>query len=389
MSRWHDRSRSSQWCSDKADFPMGTYLYEMPGGDRIQRFARSVHTNYWEGVAGYFNRPEYEGMKDFGPVGGGKAKISHQITPLFTKVVVEAECPTRNVPHRRSGDAQRYRTTFVNYRDERDLHVNVSLTGKRSTYAAEAGYAFFPIAGDEPYVLIDRIAHYIHPEDDLAANVNAAHMAVHRGVRVEQSQAGLNFYPLHTPLISFGKPGAYCFDSNSKINTGIMYANLFNNCWGTNFAQWQGGDFSYDFVLRPTGNDDWDGGLARGGAEVYRPLVAQVVRGRSSTPSRSLLQIDPPSVQLVALKPAEFESGFVIRLWNADVDSVRAKIRLADEHSRDSIFRCDLLERAQGKPVAAGRGDGTTVKLAGNEIATFLLKPQRSSARPAARLAVR
>ena len=121
------------------------------------------------------------------------------------------------------------------------------------------------------------------------------HLPSRRGqplARVELEHAGMNLYPLDTPLVGFGQPGAYRFDDNAAGTNGVLYATLFDNCWGTNFAQWQSGDFSFDFVLSPTGNDDWDGGLARGGAEVFRPLVASVCRAGRGPASRSLLKVD-------------------------------------------------------------------------------------------------
>src|SRR5690606_23375642 len=169
--------------------------------------------------------------------------------------------------------------------------------------------------------------------------------------------------PLHTPLVSFGEPGVYRFDDNGAHESGILYATLFTNGWGTNFAQWQpveglgqsgrrgrgtaggrsnaarrhstavgepasgspgsgsaatrGGHYRFEFVMRPTGNDRHDGGLERGGAELFRPLIAAVVHGRPAQPAGSVLMVEPAQqVQLMTLKPAEFEPGLVMRLWN-------------------------------------------------------------------------
>ena len=314
-------------------------------------------------------------MPPFGPVPGGPATVRADITPLSARVVVEANCPCRNVPHRRSGNTRRYRTTFTLYRSQRELHVNVQLIGKRPTYAAEAGYAFFPFIGDNPFVLIDRIAQLVEPSEDLADGINAAHLAVHRGIRIEATYAGMNFYPLDTPLVAFGQPGAYRFDDDGEHETGVLYATLFNNCWGTNFAQWQSGDFSFDFVLQPTGNDEWDGGLAKGGAEVFRPLLATVTTGSKGRASRSLLAIDPDCVQLVTLKPADFSPGTVIRLWNADVDPVRARVTLAAVRRGDRLWRCDLLERSTKRSIPISGEGEAVVRLKPNEIATLLLQP--------------
>jgi len=376
MARWHDRARSHQWCSGEVDHPMGTYLYEMPGGDKLRDFARQVHSNAYNHTAGFFHRHDYDGMSQFGPVGGSKAKIKADLSPLRARVTVEAACPARRVPNRRSGDARRVRTTFTTYRGCRNLYVNVKLFGKRPTYAAEAGYAFFPFfGGDDALVFIDRIAHIARPKEEFGEGINLAHMAVHRGVRIEATHVGMNFYPLHTPLLSFDRPGAYGYDENADDFTGTVYATLFNNCWGTNFAQWQSGDYSFDFVCRPTGNDDWDGGLARDGAEVHRPLMATVVPFPNNWPARSVLRIEPKVVQLVTLKPAEFDTGTIIRLWNADVEPVKAKLTLPETRQGDILQVCDLVERPTRKRIAVSDSGDATVPLKANEVVTLQLRP--------------
>ncbi len=380
IARWHDRARSTQWCSGEAEFPLGTYLYEMPGTERMRAFARAVHTNFHPMTIG-FHRRDFDKMPQFGPAGGGSATVRPEITPLYTRVTVEADCPTRKAAKRRSGDARRYRSTFTLYRGLRDLHVNVELIGKRPTYAPEAGYAFFPFAGEKPHVLVDRIAHLVNPARGLVKSVNATHLAVHRGLRIQGKHAGMNFYPLHTPLVSFGQPGAYRFSGDPVYPNGLIYATLFNNCWGTNFAQWQSGDFSFDFVLRPTGNVGADGGLAQGGAEVFRPLLATVVTGRraGADAARSLLTVQPQAVQLVTLKAADFEAGTVIRLWNSHADSITARLTLPAMRRGDSLWKCDLLERTSRRAIAVNGEGEATIPLRPHEIATLLLRPENKS----------
>ena len=378
IARWHDRARSCQWCSDKAEFPMGSYLYEMPSGEQLKAFARAVHSNYAPEIESIFHRADYDQMSRLGPVAGGPAKITPEITSLYARVTIEGDCPIRKPANRKSGDVRRYRTTWTKYRGNEDFYVTLQLIGKRPTYAAEAGYALFSFAGEEPFVFVDRIAHIANAAEDFADRVNAAHMAVHHGVRIEGAHAGMNFYPLDTPLVGFGAPGAYRFNSDGEYKTGLLYATLFNNCWGTNFAQWQSGDFSFDFVLRPTGNDAWDGGLAQGGAELFRPLLATVVAGRQGDASASLLRVEPTDVQVIAIKPADFGSGIVIRLWNADVDPAKGRITFAKMRRGDVIRCCDLLERPTGRLIAVNAKGEAVVPFQPNEMVTLWLGPGRA-----------
>lgn len=373
MCRWHDRGRSMQWCSNEADFPMGTFLYEMPGGKRMREFARRAHGNAWEGTAGFFNRHGYEGMSDVGPLGGGPAGVTPEIGPLRSRVIVDAAGPQPKAAGRKSGSPRRYRTTFTVYRGCRDLHVRIELLDKPATLAAEAGYGFFPFYGSDPHVLVDRIAHLVEPTTDFMKGINTAHMAVHRGVRFELDHAGVNFYPLDTPLIGFGVPGLWRFDDTREYENALAYATLFANGWGTNFALWQSGNLKYDFVCRPTGNDEWDGGLARGGLEVFRPIVGTVVQGAVDPPARSLVKIEPDLVHLVSLKPAEFGSGMIMRLWSADPDPLKAQLTLPFIRRGDSLQVCDLLERPTGQRIAVDREGKAKVPLRPHAIATLLI----------------
>jgi len=377
LARWHDRQRSCQWCATDAEWPMGSYIYEMPGAERMKEFVRDVHTRMPQHVEGGFHRRHYENMAQFGPVGGGKARVKCELTPLCARVIVDAPCPPLRPPGRRSGNVRRYRTTFTRYRDRRELHVNLTLIGKRPTLAAEAGYACFPFSGESAFVIVDRIAQLVRPHEDLAERVNAAMMANHHGVRVENNLCGMNFYPLHTPLVSFVDPGVWRFDDDGDYEDNVLYATLFNNCWGTNFALWQGGDFSFDFVLQPTGNDDWDGGLAHGGAEFFRPLHAMVTDAAIDPPARSLLQVQPEKIQLVDVKAAGFEQGMVLRLWNADVERIDANLQLPIVQQGDTLWKCDLLERGKQKIKMNSRGEAR-VPFKPNEVATLLLKTSKN-----------
>lgn len=371
LARWHDRLRSSQWCSAKVDHPLGSFLYEMPGGEKMLAFAREAHTNCWEGTAGYFNRNDYAAMSQVGPLPQGKATVTPEITPLCARIVLEGDCAAVKARDRRSGNARRYRTTFTLYRGRQELYVRMELFGKPATYAAEAGYGYFPIAGDTPLPLVDRILHISQPSEAFGKGINTGHLVAHHGVRIENASAGMNFYSLDAPLMSLDEPGGWRFTDDADNKGGVIYATLFNNLWGTNFAQWQSGDLAYEFVLQPTGNDDWDGGLATGGSEYFRPLLAGVVDSVPAVPSRSLLAVEPAAVQLVALKPADFGDGIIIRVWNSHCNAVRARLRIDGAARGDRLERCDLLERnAGGKLTVDGRGE-VVVPMKPQELATF------------------
>lgn len=380
LCRWHDRRHSMQWCSGTADHPTGAFLYETPGNQRLQTFARRVGPRIADVYPQITERarlcPQLAQMTP----PRTDARVRTEVTGVYSRITVEGANPARQPAGERSGDARRWRLVYTLYHGRPELYVNLRLFGKTATNGAEAGYAFFPFAIAKPYVLVDRIAHLTTPADDLAAGMNAGHLAVHHGVRVEGDHAGMNFYPLDTPLIAFESPGAWRYERRGAYREATIYATLFAHCGGAD--QRQAGDYSFDFVLHPTANDGWDGGLAKGGMEYFRPLLATVTRGRAdgrgsgwpAVPAASWLAIDPAAVQLVALKPADFEAGTVMRLWNSRLEPVEARLRLPAARRKDELWRCDLLERATGR-VPVSRAGEVRLKLEPHEITTLWLRP--------------
>ncbi|MEP0844922.1 MAG: hypothetical protein HRF43_19650 [Phycisphaerae bacterium] len=381
LARWHDRRYSAQWCSGEAEYPTGAFLYERPGGERIRRFLRQVCVKgtaraILPSVSGWTSGSDGPG---WGPRLGGEARIRPRITPTYARIVLEADLPPS--PRHGSG-AGGYRLVFTLYRGRHELHVRLGIPRRRPAGVAEAGYAVFPIAVEKPYVLVDRISHLVTPADDLAPGSNAGCMAAHHGARIEGDHAGMNLFPLDTPVIAFGAPGAFHFSGNGVFADGTVYATLFQHPpWaidgspaaGANEAPAASIESSFDFVLQPTGNDGWDGGLSRYGLEHFRPLLAAVTSTPPAAPARSLLRVEPPAVQLVSLKPAAFEAGYCLRLWNATLDPAEARLTFPEVRRADRLESCDLLERP-ARPLDLTRDGQARLKLRPHEIATLVMR---------------
>lgn len=374
LARWYDRLHSCQWCSTESEHPLGTYLYEMPGDKQIHAFAAGVHSNALENTIATCHRRSYTGHTRLSPVPGGPATIQPEINDLFARVVVQGKCPKMAAKHSRPGQARRYRTTFTVYHGRPELHVNISLFDKPPTYAAEAGYALFALNADEPCILADRIGQVVVPTEELAPGNNAAHFAIHHGLRVENRLTGMNLFSLDTPLIGLGRPGAYRYDENARYANGDVYATLFANTWGTNFALWQAGDFSFDFILAPTGNDDWDGQLSAAGAQWHRPLMATVRPNRPGiTLGETAMTIEPADIQLVTIKPMFEGTGYVLRLWNSAVEEVSARLHLPLAPPGTRLWRADGLERPVER-LRLGRDRRADVPLPPQHVATLLVQ---------------
>jgi hypothetical protein len=314
---------------------------------------------------------------------------------LRTQVVVEADCPLLGVGSQVVRCSARYRTTFTLYRGSRDVHVKLELLGRRSATGVGTAYGFFPLYGEQPWIAVHRPGDLCVPPEDLGGRPTTAGLAVHRGVRVECEHAGMNYYPLDTPLIGFGGPANSPFDPAQTFKNSVLYATLIG-AGGTAFASASSPNPSlkgrgvrsfassscgpgclaskpaWDFILRPTGNDEWDGALARGGLEVFRPIVGTVVKTISAQPARSLVRIEPDLVHLLAIRPAE--GGLVVRLWSADPDPLKADIRLPIAKRGDILYVCDSHELPFGKRIDIHKQGLASVPMKPHETLTLMLK---------------
>ncbi len=369
LARWHDRARSYQWCSDMAKHPLGSFLYERPDRQRLLEYARSVYRKCPPEWMDYLQGSKQKQPAEHGLAALGPARITSEVGPFSARITVEADGPARPT----TGQPFSCRTSFTLYRGRPELYIHMALSSGPRDPGPEAGYAFFPFAGDEPCVLVNRILHTFQPSEYLAGRSNAARMFVHHGLRMEYTHAGINFFPLHTPMLGLGGPAAWRFDPAGSYKTGHVYAALMTTPPGLSPPT---GKWSYDFVLQPTGNDQWDGGLARGGAELFRPLLASVVGDFKGHPGQSLLSVHPDKVHLLALQPATFAPGLMLRLWNSDVEPITARINLPVLRRGQELFGCDLLERPRRK-IQVNKAGFANVKLGPQRMVTLLLAESR------------
>lgn len=136
--------------------------------------------------------------------------------------------------------------------------------------------------------------------------------------------------PVDAPLITFGDivRGNWPRDFQPKSST--VFSWLMNNYWGTNFPAWQGGDFTFRYVL--TSSQTFNLVEAKHfGIQESTPLEKTDVPqnlGTSQLPTdeAGLLQIDTSNVLVSAWKIAEDGDGSILRLQEIAGSASRVRI---------------------------------------------------------------
>jgi hypothetical protein len=131
-----------------------------------------------------------------------------------------------------------------------ELFVSVRLKNKKETPYIESGSFLVPLAENTPEYLVNKSNAVLNPATDIQEDANHVFYCLENYISAAGDQNGICVIAKDTPLVSLGDTGIYKYRNTYKTpEEPIMYFNLYNNMWGTNFPQWIGGDLCYRYVL--------------------------------------------------------------------------------------------------------------------------------------------
>jgi hypothetical protein len=167
-------------------------------------------------------------------------------------------------------------------------------------------------------------------KDELPGGSREWYVARHWAA-VAGNSAAVTVVPVDAPLVAFGDIVRGNWPAEFKPKSSTIFSWLMNNYWGTNFPAWQGGDYTFRYMLTSRATFD-PAASARFGSEAMTPLEATQVPqapGESRLPldQASLLEIDGAGVNLSTFKIAEDGQGSVLRLQETAGRTSRVKIK--------------------------------------------------------------
>lgn len=197
----------------------------------------------------------------------------------------------------------------------------------------------------------------MRPELDQIPSACKNWFTVGRWVDVSNADRGITWVTLDAPLIQIGGLTANLLQSQSNPDvwrrqvepTQTFYSWVMNNHWGTNYRAYQEGPTRFRYALRPhRGSTKGEATrLAIGFSQPLRPVAAHG-RAPSNIP---LVQIDPPGLLAIAVKPSDDGKATIVRLLSASEQTEHAQ--LTWRRPLQGLWISDTSERA-GEPV---RGD--------------------------------
>jgi hypothetical protein len=207
----------------------------------------------------------------------------------------------------------------------------------------------------------------IRPEQDQLPGACKNYFSVGRWVDVSNDRFGLACATLDAPL---AEVGAVTVDVPSPFDpkvwiktlqpTQTFYSYAMNNYWETNYKAEQPGETVFRYSLMPHGPFD-PVAVARFGIERSQPLVVAAADPKAA-PAPSRLRVEPQSVMVTSLKPAEDGKGLVLRLHNVGSQPADARLTWNDPKPGRLVL--------SSPKENIGDAAGTTIRIAPSGIVT-------------------
>ncbi|MHB8971204.1 MAG: glycoside hydrolase family 38 N-terminal domain-containing protein [Pirellulaceae bacterium] len=282
-----------------------------------------------QATPGLFNQYIYEGYEKIEGVswhdsvsgGKGTGRVMPQTATwrveagsVATRLVVEGSLRIPDFPVQ-IGEVEKVVRTVTFWKTLDRIDCEVRLIGKKETAVAEAAHVAFPFGFAAPRFALEQLGSVTDPVTDVQEAGNRDTFAIQHWAHVGNDQGGVTWATVQAPIVSVGDIRIFKWDPSYVPERAHIYSSVLNNGWSTNFQEFQGGDFTFNYALRAHGAAA--GPDARLGWESATPLLGIDVRQGQGTlpPTASFLGVAPENVVLVNLKRAEDGDGWIVRLY--------------------------------------------------------------------------
>jgi hypothetical protein len=347
----------------------GAHLYE-----------RFDHGQVWDYIRAYLKNPSWTidfdkpGMppasetryRSLAPTG---FKVSFERTATTVAATWEAS-PGNGIPHG-------LRTRLVLYEQQPFADLEITVKDKPFESWPEAGWVCFPFKIERPQFRVGRLGNIIDPASDIIAGANRHILGITTGVAIfGRDHSGVGLCPLDHPLVSLESPGCWKFSRDFVPGKPVVWVNLFNNQWNTNFRLWNSGTWTSRVRLWSFSRYTPDAGLVIPALEARNPFLAAPVSGSSGglRSSQRGVEVSRPGVVVAAFGQVQGSDAVTLRLWEFCGESGPVTVRLPEASPHRFAVPVDLRGKAAGPRIPI-RDGSFRFDLKGFAPASFNLEP--------------
>lgn len=223
----------------------------------------------------------------------------------------------------------------------------------------EAGWMCFPLNLDDPEFKLGRLGGIVDPTKDFIRGSNFDYCFLNSGMAIVDDQGrGVGICSPDVPAISLEKPGLWQYSGYRIPKKPVVFFNLYNNQWSTNFTEWIEGSWSTRFYLWAIESYDNESALVRPSEEARVPLRTAMVNTEAGRlpPSSSGITLSMKGVFATAFYENPHGEGTLLRLWENAGNSGTCKITLPQKSQFKSAQYCNLRGELTNKSVPIEKG---------------------------------
>jgi hypothetical protein len=337
-----DLATGRDWVEKKGGIPFGQYRYDVYSRREIVSYLKSYAYDLESWFLDDFGKPGYPD-RAHETFSGKLTRVEGKTGDGWARVRLQWGQDPRSVSE--LGNPARVRLDLVLFDGRPWLDMEYTLSGKEACPLLEAGHVVMPFSARTPRFAINKTGCVIDPDSDIARDANRLMFCCDRWVDVGDGEDGILLIPFDSPLFSIGAPAIERFDGCALTGPPVLYFNLFNTQWGTNFPQWIGGDLTFRFRIVPH-RGDWRQARAweHAASALQPPSCLPASRTRKSF--LPLLTRPAHGLETVTLKRAEDDDGHILRLREPTGRGGKRTLSLSSSvlGASPRLFRCSLLE---------------------------------------------
>jgi alpha-mannosidase len=301
-------------------------------------------------------------------VNGGMAKITYSVDPVSVKAVMKFD-KTMGNPHD-------YIVTYTLYNNLPYIELNWFIDGKHAESWPEAGWLSFPLKVKNPVFKVGRLGAVIDPSLDIVKGSNSDFYLINNGIAVhDDTMNGFAISTPDAPGISIEKTGLWSYSGNFIPKKPIIFINLYNNQYSTNFTEWIEGSWSVKMYLWSFQGYKNESSLISPNEEFRAPLKATLISAKPGIlpVSKTGVVLSMKGILVTSFGRNPFGDGTLLRLWEQSGDEGKCKISLPEGAVFSKALPVNLRGESAGNTIPV-KDNSFEIMIEAYKPASFLLE---------------
>lgn len=250
------------------------------------------------------------------------------------------------------------------YKDQPYIDMEITIKDKEKDNWPEADWLCLPFKIENPEFNVYRQLGVMNPATDIQPGANRHLYAAEYGLTITGPDgAGVAVCPLDHPLVSLGMPGCWKYSEDYVPEKPVIYLNLYNNQWNTNFRYWYPGTWSsrvrFWTIRNNTSAKDRNLQFMSCALEARNPFQASITDDNKGTlpPIQSGIELSRSGVMVTAFgEDPDGNAGTLLRVWEQTGTSGKLTVFLPKDMDVSVATPVNLRGEKNGKPIVIKSG---------------------------------